>query len=86
MTKEAQEAEHRLMQRAEAGLQRSIHLMYSDCGDWVGLYLDGKLVYEGHGVPVDRLLAALGISFTHEERDLSELGGCPSTLERSEVL
>jgi len=62
-------------------MAEKVHLIRSECGDWIGLYLDGKLVFEGHGLPACRLLEALGISYSEEERDLSSSGGhCPKTL------
>ena len=61
-------------------MAEKVHLMESEEGDWIGLYLDGKLVYEGHSLSAERLLEALGIPYSEEERDMSEGGGCPKTL------
>ena len=39
------------------GLTMQIH--YVDGEDWVGLYIDGKLIYEGHDIHVTLLLDIL---------------------------
>lgn len=60
----------------------------SEDGDWIGLYIDGVLVDEGHSIPaeraVDYVLGALG----HDVSDgrscgawLSDDGHLPRTLE-----
>lgn len=53
----------------------------SEDGDWIGLYVNGKLMAEGHSLdPVD-LLENLGFDVTREERDadwFDDNGGtCP---------
>lgn len=31
----------------------------ADCGDWTALYLDGRMIYEGHDLPAWKLLEIL---------------------------
>jgi len=50
-------------------------------GDWEGIYIDGKLVEEGHSLDPRTVLEAADVPFTHRETDLKELGSLPENLE-----
>lgn len=39
-----------------------------DCGDWEALYLNGKLIAEGHQLSVDNILEALADVFPNEHQ------------------
>ena len=57
-----------------------LHLMHSEDYDWIGLYVDGKLIYEDHSIDERLMLELLGHTFTEEERPLHLVGRCPPTL------
>lgn len=40
----------------------------SDDGDWVGIYLNGRLAYEGHTISPERLLELLSVQ--HESHEI----------------
>jgi hypothetical protein len=42
-------------------IYRDIKLVYSESGDWVGVYANGKLLHEGHDISPSMLLEVLGI-------------------------
>jgi hypothetical protein len=41
-----------------------ITLVFNDEGDWMGVYLRGKLVYEGHSIGPTHLLDLIGLSYS----------------------
>lgn len=49
--------------------------------DWEGLYVDGRLVHEGHSIPRSVLLDALGVSV--ETVVVQVDGTLPDTLEEA---
>lgn len=49
-----------------AGAMKEI-MFVGNGDDWVGLYIDGKLKFQGHSIPRFELMAALGIGY--KERD-----------------
>ena len=52
--------------------------------DWVGVYVDGKLRYEGHSIRPEQLLELLGINCRDFECDLDwleEEGNLPKDLK-----
>lgn len=50
-------------------------------GDWVGLYVNGALVLEGHSLRNDDVLDAIGVSSRSFETDVEARGGrCPLAL------
>jgi hypothetical protein len=50
-------------------------LVSNDEGDWIGLYEDGKLLYEGHSIDESKMLDLLGIKYRHiGEIDCNEFG------------
>jgi hypothetical protein len=58
------------------------------CGDdWQGLYINGKLVEEGHNIPLDEIFKYLGIegrSITVNDEWLQEQGRLPENLDEVE--
>lgn len=36
-----------------------IHLISSESGDWHGLYINESLAYEGHNIPVNKVVAGI---------------------------
>jgi len=57
-----------------------IDFVYAD--DWIGMYLDGRLVFERHSMDEEDVLNALGVEYSsHRAHDyLSERGCCPDDL------
>jgi hypothetical protein len=52
--------------------------------DWKGVYIDGKLRYEGHNIRPEELLKLLGINCRDFECDLNwleDLGNLPEDLK-----
>lgn len=43
--------------------QIHLHLVYNDEGDWAGIYLDGRLVYEGHNLTPEQVLDTLSVAY-----------------------
>lgn len=55
--------------------------------DWVGLYINGELEYEGHSIDEMRLLDILGVSYDwQEEYDDIGLTHLPNTLVEFEKI
>jgi hypothetical protein len=51
--------------------------------DWEGIYIDGKLVREGHSIDSDDVLEALGIDYVSRgvnQEWLEEMGSLPDNL------
>lgn len=62
---------------------------YTDLDDWEGLYIDGKLVQEGHVIQKDELLRHFGITLDTVEVApdwLEDRGGFPEKLSDVEEL
>lgn len=58
-------------------------IVYDEYGDWEGLYIDGKLVDEGHTLSTNRVLRALKIEFSSLEIDMEKLDNdLPEDLEK----
>jgi hypothetical protein len=58
-------------------------IVYGEEGDWEGLYIDGKLVYEGHEIPRHVLFEKMGIQCTDRQCAdgwLEERGNLPNKL------
>lgn len=51
-----------------------ITFVSAEAGDWVGMYIDGKLVDEGHSIPPHRILNAMArcFEFQHEHIECSD--------------
>lgn len=45
----------------------SVAFAYSSDGDWMGMYVDGYLVYEGHSIDEREVVKAVGLSFESHE-------------------
>ena len=53
-----------------------VALVSNDEGDWMGVYIDGRLVYENHSIDEDHLLDLLGIEYTRvTDVDCEQYGG-----------
>lgn len=40
-----------------------IELVFNNAGDWMGVYKDGYLAYEGHGIEPNDLLNLCGVPY-----------------------
>lgn len=65
---------------------RTIRFAESAEGDWEGLYMDGKLVDEGHSIPVSDVLDHLDIMVLEpvelSDEEMEHFGySCPKTLQ-----
>ena len=49
-------------------------------GDWEGIYVDGKLIDEGHSLDPRMVLDAVGVQYDHRETNL-KMGSLPENLE-----
>jgi len=61
---------------------KKFHFVYGD--DWEGLYIDGKLVTEGHAITVEEFAEIIGVEFNESFADidwLQEEGSLPEKLE-----
>lgn len=62
-------------------------VIVSGAEDWEELYIDGKLVSEGHSIRVHDVLDALGVTLTRinlddkQESQLERKGSMPKTLK-----
>ena len=59
-------------------------IVFVGADDWAGMFIDGKLVAEGHSVESDTALTALGIEFEEKWADdewLETLGRFPQDLK-----
>lgn len=65
-------------------MDKKICVVYSENGDWTGLYVDGRLVAESDTLQPGKVLRALGIEYESKIADahsLEERHGCPDKLE-----
>ncbi len=46
---------------------KDITIVSSEDGEWKGIYINGKLEYEGHSIEYFDILDALQISYTRKE-------------------
>ncbi|NOQ49755.1 MAG: hypothetical protein GQ553_03725 [Nitrosomonadaceae bacterium] len=51
-------------------------VLVTNYNDWEGLYIDGKLVLEGHVIRKDEMLTILGINYTEVEAAEGWLESC----------
>lgn len=62
----------------------SITIIRSEDYDWIGLYKDGKLLYEGHSIQEEDMIGLLGFQHDHHvwtAETFEEHGGrCPEEL------
>ncbi len=60
----------------------STKIVHVSWGDWEGIYVDDKLVAEGHSLDARQTLEAVGLMYLHMERDeCGEIEGCSSLPE-----
>lgn len=63
------------------GDMKKIGILYSNSGDWVGLYIDGKLIAEGHSISecdmVKLLLPKCDLKEVSNDA-MNESGRCPA--------
>ena len=59
--------------------EQGVKVLKAKAGDWVGLYVDGRLINEGHSLSVDQVLSAVGVSYEAVEADFEMAfgGKCP---------
>lgn len=64
-----------------------VNLLHSEDHDWVGIYVDGKLVDEGHSFTPEMVLEAIGVK--HQSLDIdfeaADWGRCPATYAEVET-
>lgn len=59
-----------------------IDIVNSDEGDWTGLYVDGRLMCEGHSLSPREVIEALGFELnSSQSRYLADIGYLPISLE-----
>lgn len=59
-------------------------ITYVDNEDWIGIYVDGRLAYEGHSIASLELLRICRVNYETFEADeewLQEIGNFPRKLE-----
>ena len=57
-----------------------LKILKSNSWDWIGLYRDDKLIWEGHSLTPETLLSLLKLDFVVKlapENWLEDLGNCP---------
>jgi hypothetical protein len=58
-----------------------IHIIRSEDYDWIGLYVNDRLVHEGHSIQEEDLVKLLGFEYTHQvwtQEQFDVFGGrCP---------
>jgi hypothetical protein len=59
----------------------SITLVNSSEGDWIGIYIDGKLVCDNHCYDVDDVLSILGIEYEQHWVEMEDGSRLPPRLE-----
>lgn len=62
----------------------TVHIVSSPSGDWEGLYLDGRLVVEGHSLSWWQVLSAIRIEYDMSECDetwINDVGRLPENLD-----
>jgi len=62
---------------------KRVSFLRSGSGDWIGMYIDGKLVREGHSISeeemVELLLPKVVVKTLYGSEDLEEFGNhCPN--------
>ena len=64
-------------------------VLVTNYDDWEGLYINGKLVLEGHQIRKDEMFVILGIDYAEVEADVSWLasrGSLPKKLSDVEEM
>lgn len=49
-----------------------VQILASDEGDWLGIYFNGKLVYEGHSISPVELLEQIEVDHDYQSLDFNE--------------
>ena len=64
-----------------------VKLLFADEGDWVGLYVDGKLVDQGHTLSANQILDAVKIEHEEVGMEFAANGwrSCPPTYAEVEA-
>ena len=65
--------------------EKSQKIVIVNGDDWAGIYIDGKLQYEGHSISPNDILTVLGIEHKEIECDydwLAERGSLPENLKQ----
>ena len=59
--------------------EQGVKVLKAAAGDWVGLYVDGRLIKEGETLSVDQVLSAVGVNYEALETDFEVAfgGRCP---------
>lgn len=65
--------------------QPTITLVRDEGGDWIGLYIDGKLAMENHSLNENDMLRALGIGYQSYEIDMSAGDPLPQKLNELDL-
>ena len=68
-----------------------VHFLETDTGDWIGMYVNGHLVLEGHSIDVVAAVSELpDVEVTTAECDVEDLAPygyrCPKELQDEKVL
>lgn len=50
-------------------------IRHADSGDWIGVYIDGRLVYQGHDIEPGHLLDLAGVEHREEHNVPLEASG-----------
>lgn len=51
-----------------------VTLVHDDSGDWMGVYIDGALRYQGHSIEDSKLLELVGVDHTYVTSYISSVG------------
>ena len=64
-----------------------VNFLHSEDHDWVGIYVDGKLVDEGHSFTPEMVLEAIGAKHQSLTMDfeVADWGRCPATYAEVEA-
>lgn len=62
-----------------ADKEKQITFVHDNSGDWMGIYIDGKLVRENHSYEADDMLDVLGIPYETHWIDMED-SRLPATL------
>ena len=61
--------------------EKSLIFVHDYDGEWAGVYLDKKLVIQGHSFTPEEVMDALGVDYGAVEVNLEELGDCPEDFD-----
>lgn len=75
-------------EKGNVSLMAEREIVIVDADDWAGLYIDGKLVYEGHSIDYRQVFKHLNIDYSRKEADfewMDEVGRLPENLSEVEL-